>query len=151
MQMHSMAARLSKFKVGDLALKSALQLERARAGIPYDKSQLTELADALRASAGEPDESGRASYMRPGYFEPFERVYRSSVDAEPKSSDEIRKFFIKAIADIDTAAQQNLNEKVLSKLVDFCLELNREFVRRPASENRVGRRQRSVEVEAFVR
>ena len=151
MHTHAMAARLSKFKVGDLALKSALQLERARAGFPYDKSQLVELAEALRVSTGEPDDNGKASYMRPGYFEPFERVYRSSVDAEPKSSEDIRKFMIMAIADIDAAAHHEVDARVMSKLVDFCLELNREFVRRPPAENRVGRRQRSVPVEAFVR
>lgn len=151
MQTQAMAARLSKFKVGDLALKSALQLERARAGVSYDKSQLTQLADALRISAGEPDESGRPSYMRPGYFEPFERVYRSSHETEPKSSEEIRTFVIEAIAEIDAAAHDEINVSLVSKLVNFCLELNREFVRRSPAEDRVGRRQRSVQVEAFVR
>jgi hypothetical protein len=153
MTMHTqaMAARLSKFKVGDLALKSALQLERARAGVPYDKSQLAELAEALRVSAGEQDDTGRVSHMRPGYFEPFERVYRSSVEAEPQSSEEIRTFVIKAIADIDAAAHDEINGSLVSKLVDFCLELNREFVRRPPVEDRVGRRQRSLPIEAFVR
>ncbi|HET6523187.1 hypothetical protein [Sphingopyxis sp.] len=151
MQTHAMAARLSKFKVGDLALKSALELERARAGMKYDKSQLAELAEALRVSAGEADGSGKVAYMRPGYFEPFERVYRSSHAAEPKSFDDIHKFMVRAIADIDAAASRKINETLMAKLVDFCLELNREFVRRPPTENRVGRRERSVSVEAFVR
>lgn len=150
MQTHGMAARLSKFKVGDLALKSALELERARAGMHYDKTQLTELADALRVSAGETDHAGTVAYMRPGYFEPFERVYRSSNTAEPKSSEDIRKFVIDAIRDIDAAAADPIQPKLLSKLVDFCLELNREFVRRP-TENKVGRRPRSVAIEALIR
>ncbi len=149
MQTHAMAVRLSKFKVGDLALKSALELERARAGVDYDKSQLTELADALRVSAGEDENAGSVAYMRPGYFEPFERVYRSSHAIEPKSSDDIRKFVIAAIKDIDTAANKKIDEKLLTKLVDFCLELNREFVRQP-TENRGGRRPRSVAIEALV-
>lgn len=149
MQTHAMAARLSKFTVGDLALKSALELERARAGVAYDRSQLTELADALRISAGEGDNTSSVAHMRPGYFEPFERVYRSSHAVEPKSSEDIRKFVINAIKNIDTAANERIDDKLLTKLVDFCLELNREFVRRP-TENRGGRRPRSVAVEAFV-
>jgi hypothetical protein len=151
MHTHSMAARLSKFKVGELALKSALELERARAGISYDRSQLTELAEALRVSAGQNDEKGKMAFMRPGYFEPFERVYRSSLDADPKSIEDIQKFVIKTIEDIDAVAQDEVSLETMSKLVDFCLELNREFVRRQPTENRVGRRQRSVAVEAFVR
>ena len=151
MQMHAMAARLSKFKVGDLALKSAMQLERARVGSNYDTAPLSALATALRVSAGEPDDSGHVAYMRPGYFEPFERVYRSSHDHEPKSFDEIRAFVEEAIKDIDKAAEDKLKEPFIAKLVDFCLELNREFVRRPPTENRVGRRHRNVPIEAFVR
>lgn len=154
MQAHSMAARLSKFKVGELALKSALQLERARAGISYDKAQLSELAEALRVSTGEPHEAGKVAYMRPGYFEPFERVYRSSQRTDPKSINDIRQFVIEAIESIesiDSIAQDAVDPEVTKKLVDFCLELNREFVRRTPAENRVGRRQRSVAIEAFVR
>lgn len=152
MQVNAMAARLSKFKVGDLALKSALELERARAGISYDRTQLIALAEALRVSTGQDDTNGKAAYMRPGYFEPFERVYRSTEEAEPKSTDDIQKFVTKAIEDIDNAvARDKVSDQLVSKLVDFCLELNREFVRRQPTENRVGRRQRSVAVEAFVR
>ena len=153
MHVQNMAARLSKFKVGELALKSALELERARAGMKYDRAQLTALAAALRVSAGEMEADGKVAYMRPGYFEPLERVYRSSVETEPKSTDDIKKFVIKAIADIDNAAaaKENVSDQLVSKLVDFCLEINREFVRRPPTENKVGRRQRSVAVEAFVR
>ena len=150
MQTHSMAARLSKFKVGELALKSALQLERARAGVSCDMTQLHQLAEALRVSAGENDESGKAAYMRPGYFEPFERVYRSSVAADPTSIDDIRQFVIEAIEKIDSVTETDVDPEVAKKLVDFCLELNREFVRRTPAENRVGRRQRSVAIEAFV-
>ncbi len=153
-QAHSMAARLSKFKVGELALKSALQLERARAGISYDKSQLSQLAEALRVSAGEVHEEGRVAYMRPGYFEPFERVYRSSHKADPTSIDEIRQFVIEtieSIESIDSTAGNAADSAAMKKLVDFCLQLNREFVQRKPAENRVGRRQRSVAIEAFVR
>lgn len=151
MHTQGMAVRLSKFKVGDLALKSALQLERARTGASYDKSPLTDLAEALRVSAGGPDNVGNVAYMRPGYFEPFERVYRSRVEKEPKSLDELRQFMASAIVNIDAAAQNHVSEAEMAELVDFCLELNREFVRRPPAENKVGRRQRSAPVEAFVR
>ena len=150
-QMHSMAAKLSKFKVGDLAMSSALQLERARAGLNYDKSQLASLADALRLSTGDDGGAGKVSYMRPGYFEPFERVYQSSNKTPPKSSEEIRGFVIKSIAEIEAAVNDHIDDDVVAKLVDFCLDLNREFIRRQPTENRVDRRQRSVPLEAFVR
>lgn len=151
MQTHSMAARLSKFKVGDLALRSALELERARAGLPHDRSRLTALAEALRVSAGEQDEATEVSYMRPGYLEPFERVYLSSHSNEPKTSDEIVRYVAKVIGDIDAAARnEQIPEALASKLVDFCIELNREFVRRQPTETRGGRKQRGVPVEALV-
>lgn len=151
MQTQGMAARLSKFKVGELALKSALELERARVGAPYNKLQLSELADALRVSAGGSDDPGKLAFMRPGYLEPLERVYRSSRESAPSSSEDLRNFVVEAIDQIDTAAHDQIDEGMLIKLVDLCLELNREFVRRNPTESRGGRRQRSVAVEAFVR
>lgn len=153
MQTQAMAARLSKFKVGELALKSALELERARMGASYDRLQLAELADALRVSAGASDDSGKVAFMRPGYLEPLERVYFSNKSSAPESAEELRHFVEEAISQIDLAAsaQDSIDEKSLNRLVDLCLELNREFVRRNLSESRGGRRQRSVPVEAFVR
>lgn len=145
------AAGLSKFMIGDLALRSALELERALAGGSYDKDPLHSLAAALRQSSGVEDMSGGVSHMRPGYFEPFERVYRARNTTEPKSLKQIREFLDRAIHDIDAAADQSLNSDLASQLVDFCLELNREFVRRQPSEDNVGRSRRSIPVEAFVR
>jgi hypothetical protein len=152
MQETSMAAaQLSKFMIGDLALRSALELERALAGANYDKEPLHSLAAALRQSSGAEPVSGGVSHMRPGYFEPFQRVYRARNTAEPKSLKQIREFLDKAIYDIDAAADQPLDRDLASRLVDFCLEVNREFVRRQPSEDNVGRSRRSVPVEAFVR
>jgi hypothetical protein len=151
MQTQAMAARLSKFKIGDLALRSAMELERARAGVKYDPGRLHELADALRTSAGKADEQGKMSHMRPGFLEPFERVYRARNSGEPKSYEQISEFVAKAIVEIDGAANEQIDDAIATRLVDFCLELNREFVRRQQSEGRVGRSQRGVPVEAFVR
>lgn len=154
MQVQAMAGRLSKFTIGDLALRSALELERARAGTSYDGEKLHALAAALRASAGGDSADQKVAHMLPGYFTPFERVYRSRVHDEPKSLDDIRKYLSTFIDEIDQTATlrpKRLDESLATRLVDFCLELNREFVQRQPSEERVGRARRSVPVEAFVR
>jgi hypothetical protein len=85
MEAQSTLERLSKSDIGDLALDSALQLERARSGRPINTKPLHTLAAALRYSAGADDESGSVAAMWPGYFDPFERLYRSRQSAVPKS------------------------------------------------------------------
>ena len=145
-----MGARLSKFKIGDLALRSALELERARAGEDYDTAPLRDLADALKQmSMPLLGPTGVAS-MRPGYFEPLERLYRSHSSEAPNSFDQISAFVGRAIAELDVVASNRKVPDTLPRLVNFCIELHREFVRRPAAEGRFGRSQRSVPVEALV-
>ncbi len=146
-----MAARLSKFKIGDLALRSAFELERARGGAPHDRRALKDLADALRQSSGKEDVRGRVAHMRPGFFEPFEQLYRLRVSAEPESMEQIRDFVDELIDKLDAASEAQKPEDADEKLVDLCLSLHREFVRRQSAEGRFGRSQRSsIPVEALV-
>ena len=143
--------RLSKSEIGELALDSALELELAAAGQPFDVDPLHQLASALRQTTGSEEVPGRVAHMRPGYFEPFERLYRVHKAAEPKSFEQIRKFVATSIEQIDAAASRPLEPALASKLVDFCLELDREFARRQPTEDRGGRSTRGIPIEAFRR
>jgi len=150
METDGMGARLSKFKIGDLALQSALELERARAGEKYATAPLHDLADALRQTSMPPLGNAGVSSMRPGYFEPLERLYRLQSSEAPSSFDEFSDFIGRAIAELDEVAADQTMPHSLPRLVNFCIELHREFVRRPTAEGRFGKSQRSVPVEALV-
>ena len=132
MQFHHMASELSKRDLGNLAIESALEFERANAGEVFEKSRLAAFCEALRVSIGERDitDGSMPDYMRPGYFEPFERVYVSCNQGKiPQSAMEIRSYIREIISEIDLFRRdERMNADSVTKFVDFCLELRRSLV-----------------------
>lgn len=141
--------RVSKFRIGDLALSSALELERARMNVAFEAAPLHQLADALQQTslASEP---GAVARMRPGYYEPFDRLYRSRITEAPQSLDEIRKLVDWAVDELKKVAGAEGKGEAASDLVNFCIQLHQEFVGRPAAEARFGRAQRTVPAAAGI-
>lgn len=145
-----MEARLSKFKIGDLALRSAWELERARSEMRFDPVPLRELASALESSSEIGAPQGSVTYMRPGYFEPLEKVYHVK-HAEASDTPESVKLYVKeATARLKIVAADGASDQDVD-LVDFCLELHRAFIRRTPAEGRHEHKNRRIPVEAGLR
>lgn len=145
-----MGVRLSKFKIGDLALRSAWELERARSDMEFDRTPLYELASALEQSSDIGASQGGATYMRPGYFEPLEKVYHVSHADEPESFESVKKFIKEATARLKLVVTEGTSDHD-DELVAFCLDLHRAFIRRMPAEGRHEHKVRSIPTEAFVR
>jgi hypothetical protein len=144
-----MEARLSKLKIGDLALRSAWELERARSHMTYDSAPLSELANALECSSEVSASQGSVTYMRPGYFEPLEKVYHLRHADEPETLEGVKQFVSEATQRLKLVVTQGVGDKD-DELVDFCLELHRAFVRRSPVEGRHEHKNRSIPAEAFI-
>lgn len=136
--------RVSKFRIGDLALDSALELERARISGQFTAGPLEALANALQQTSFDPPPGSMVSSMRPGYFEPFDRVQRSHSPSAQHGTEDIRALVDWAIAELKRVAQLNGIDGQAGELVNFCVQLHQEFVGRPAAEARFGRTQRSI-------
>lgn len=136
--------RVSKFRIGDLALDSALELERARVGGQFTAGPLVALADALEQTSFDSTQGTAVSSMRPGYFESFDRVQRCRVHPTQNKADDIRALVEWAITELKRMAQTSGIDDQASELVNFCVQLHQEFVGRPAAEARFGRTQRSI-------
>lgn len=143
--------RVSKFRIGDLALDSALELERARIGGTFTAYPLEALAEALQQTSLDPLPGTMVSSMRPGYFEPFDRVQRTRAPSAERSSDDIRNLVDWAVAELKRVAQTSGLDDQAGELVNFCIQLHQEFVGRPAAEARFGRAQRSIPSSAGIR
>lgn len=141
--------RLSKFKIGDLALRSAWELERARSNMEFDHTPLCELARALEQSSDVGASQG-VTYMRPGYFEPLEKVYHVSHAGQPESFENVKAFVKEATARLKLVVSVGASDHD-DELVDFCLELHRAFIRRMPVEGRHEQKNRSIPTEALVR
>jgi hypothetical protein len=116
----------STFALTNLALQSAIELERAKAGMKFDKKPLRDLASALvqTSHANAPGEAFR--FVEPGYYEPFERLYLSR-EAKPSNTvTEIQTFIREASKRIANAAEGKGSDAV--KLIEFCLALHQELI-----------------------
>ncbi len=141
--------RLSKFQIGDLALRSAWEMERARSLLPFDNTPICELANALERSSEVNASQGGVTYMRPGYFEPLERVYHVRHSNDPDTPDGVKNFVKEATGYLKLVAIDGASDR-LDELIDFCLELHRAFIRRIPAEGRHEHNNRSIQTEAFV-
>lgn len=144
-----MQARYSKFRIGDLALRSAWELERARSNMAFNPAPLGDLAAALEKSSGVGTSQAGVVYMRPGYFEPLQKVYRVSHSEGPESLEGVKHFVEEATARLKQVVASGTSEGS-DELVEFCLELHRAFIRRMPAEGRHETTDRSVSTEALI-
>ncbi|MEH3102640.1 MAG: hypothetical protein PGN12_01880 [Sphingomonas phyllosphaerae] len=128
---------LTKFVIGDLALRSALQLEKARKNGRFSPEPLRRLAVALRQTSF-PASAERAAALRPGYYESFTRLSINGVVTHPMQDAEIGNMLEWAVGNLNDLADGSGVGDRASALVDFCVQLHEEFVGRPAAEARFG-------------
>lgn len=138
---------LTKFVIGDLALRSALQLEKARKHGAFSPDPLRRLAVALRQTSF-PASPEHAVALRPGYFESFTRISVEGVVARPVQESDIGQMLEWAVVGLNNLADHDGVGEGSMALVDFCVQLHEEFVGRPAAEARFGP---SGSVEASAR
>lgn len=145
----SVQIRLSKFAIGDLALRSAWELERARSHMVFDREPLLQLADALDRSSDVGAARDTVVYMRPGYFEPLERVYRVQHAGEAETLEGVKRFVQDATASLKQVAADEPSGDIDEDLIGFCLELHRAFIRRVPVEGRHEHTQRGLPAQAL--
>lgn len=132
------APLLTKFVIGDLALRSALQLEKARKQRAFSPDPLLRLATAL-CQTSFPPSADAAAAMRPGFYESFSRL-SFKVGPEPATQEhDIGGMLEWAVGGLRELAEHKGIGEASDRLVDFCVQLHDEFVGRPAAEARFER------------
>jgi hypothetical protein len=79
--MQASAHAQSKHSLSTLALRSIVELERMNAGLDYDAAAFSDLASALRVTSEPSAATLQFRFVEPGYYEPFERLYRLASSA----------------------------------------------------------------------
>lgn len=135
----SIAAQpLSKFAFCDLALESALQLDRARGGGALDTHPLRALAEVLCRTSDPSPNSAPAAFIESSYYQPFQRLLQSQNVEGAQSIDKIRDFFGAAADRLRSIRVEGASAEELSELVKFCVALHKELIRELKSEDGVG-------------
>src|SRR5260370_30267376 len=90
--MSALAVSSSKYALTDLALQSAIELERIKAGMNHNSEVLDRLAKTLLQTSDPDVRDAPFRFVEPGYYEPFERLYRLKESPQSAAIEEIQAF-----------------------------------------------------------
>lgn len=127
-------ASVSKFAFSDLALQSAIELERARAGEPFQVEPLVDLADALSITSRPEREGSPFRFVEPSFYEPFERLYRLERH-KAETVEDIQQYVGDLAERLRAIKPGKTEERTTRELVIVCIALHRELIRELGSED----------------
>lgn len=128
---------LSKFAFSDLALRSAVELEKARVGTSYEIEPIQSLADVLGLAANPDVQGAPFKFVEPGYYQTFERLYHTKQPAPVESVEQIQKFMSEAIDRLRSIKSATDRANIDKELIAFCIALHRELIRGLSTEDKV--------------
>ena len=109
----------------ELTIIAGIELEKARAKLPFDVEPVRWLGAALaRASSpsvGEPP----ITYVEPGYLRPFRRLYLLERDGEHPAASEVKDHMARIAERFESFADRAPKPSEADKLVDVCIGLHR--------------------------
>lgn len=121
--------QMSRFAISDLAIQSAVELEKARVGSTYNIEPLTTLAVVLNRTAEPNGEGAPFKFVEPGFYEPLERIYELNNQMRSNSVEELQSFFTgvaRKLNELNAATPQAGEVEILVRL---CVHLHRELIR----------------------
>lgn len=126
---------LSTFTFSDLAMLSAVELEKARAKAPYDAAPLKKLADALTQTTRVAAPGAPFKFVDPGLYEPFERLYHARAETRADDIEQLQAFMSDKVRQLRAVQTRKPSAAKLQDLVSFCVALHRELIREMNSED----------------
>lgn len=133
--MRALNASPSKFELADLALQSAIELERIKAGMAREGRVLDRLAASLLKTSDPGVHGAPFRFVEPGYYEPFERLYRLKESSQSAAIEDIQAFIKRTSEKLSQVAEGN--EALTLELIGFCVALHRELIHEITAEDAV--------------
>lgn len=118
------------FALTDLALQAAIELDRKRTGLAFNPDVLAQLAEALRRTSEPPAQAPPFRFVEPGYYLPFERLYRTQESRQPGALKDIQDY-IQRISD----ALSHVDHADQAQLTNFCVALHQALIQDSTAED----------------
>lgn len=118
-------AAISRYALAQLALSSAVDLDRYQNGDALHGDLLSQLADALTRTSTPTSPSGPNRFFAVGYHKPYMRLYGHGAD-ERQSVNAVRAFLEQKAASIRSFLEHPSNEQA-DELASFCTDLHHEL------------------------
>lgn len=131
--MISMGQATSKFRLTQLALRAAVELERVRAGGQPHREPLDALSQALLHTSGSDEGATPFRFVEPGFYQPLQRLYYDH-ESVPASDVEHIQALIRRISEaLARVADGSLVGT--DALIRFCVALHQELIEEQTAED----------------
>ena len=131
---------ISRYALAQLALSSAVDLDRYQNGDALDGELLTRLADALTSTSAPTSQAGPTRFFAMGYHKPYMRLYGRGHEAQ--SVNAVRAFLAQKAAGIRSFLEHPSHD-LADELASFCTDLHHELSSEQLTEIRLAKRRRS--------
>jgi hypothetical protein len=135
------SAAISRYTLAQLALSSAVELDRYQNGAAFDGEKLEKLADALTSTSSPNSPSGPNRFFAVGYHKPYMRLYGHG-GADSQSVIAVRAFLAQKAASLRSFLDHPSIEQA-DELASFCADLHHELSSEQLTEIRLAKRRRT--------
>lgn len=130
---------VSRYALSDLAIRSAMALERFAFGEPLDHALVAKFATAL-SDTSSAESMGQARYFAVGYHSPYMKL--AGTRGVSQSVDEVQSLLDEKAKSI-TSFLAHPNKTAVSELAEFCADLHHELAQSQLAEMRLAKRHRN--------
>lgn len=140
--------QISRYTLAQLALSSAVDLDRFQNGAPLRGEVLARLADALTRTSSPTSQSGPNRFFAVGYHKPYMRLYGRGA-RENRSVGKVREFLSEKASNIRSFLE-NPTPELADELASFCADLHHELSSEQLTEIRLAKRRRTRASDSAV-
>src|SRR5437868_3114338 len=113
---------ISRFALADLAIRSAIELERFRAGGHFNTEVLAALAEALARTSSPAVPTGPSQFFAVGYHKPYMRLFRAE-QGTGRTVKEVQDILSEKARSLGGFLEHPTPE-LSTQLASFCTELH---------------------------
>jgi len=124
---------ISRFRLTQLALRAAVELDRVRSGADPRRETLQALSEALLQTTAADEGSGPFRFIDPGFYQPLQRLYYGQESVRASDVEHIQALIRRVSEDLARAADGSRADT--EALVRFCVALHQELIEELTAED----------------
>jgi len=124
---------MSKFSLAQLALRAAVELERAQGGGAPEAEPLLEFSAALLHASLADEDDAPFRFVEPGFYQPLQRLYHVQESVRASDIEHIQQLIRRVSEGLARAADGHAADT--EALIRFCVALHQELIEEMTAED----------------
>jgi len=126
----------SKFRLTQMALRAAVELERRRGGAEPQPEPLKALSQALLQMSGSDEGGAPFRFVEPGFYQPLQRLYYKQESVRAADVEHIQALVRRVSETLSQAADDGRRDDT-EALIRFCVALHQELIEELTAEDAI--------------